>query len=232
MNECLGVSLSENPRLARNLPTKNWQWIDFSCQSGTKNMEDDQRLFDQLKKGTGFPSLRFFKWQSPAVSYGRTQGLDPATKKIAELKNLEIARRPSGGGKVFHGEDLCFSLVWNKKNAQIPWKVRDSYRAIHQWIGQSLAELGFQTEMVEGKAHLQTGWCFEGAVCFDLVSSGQKIVGGAQWRDGDAALHQGSIQLTLERETLPTFKRHFETLFKIRFAFPSTKQEKISDLSG
>lgn len=170
-----------------------------------------------LKNHLALPALRFYRWASPALSYGRTQGIHASDLGEAAKKGWAVVQRPSGGGKVEHGNDLCFSIFWTKEVKSLPWKVKGSYLAIHEWIAKSLDELGIASLLTQKGMNPDSGWCFQSAVCFDLISDGSKIVGGAQWREKNAALHQGSIQLGLGEETLGVFKKTFQETFNVSF---------------
>ncbi len=173
-------------------------------------MERDRKILQTFTA----PALRFYRWSQPAVSFGRTQGIDPQVEHSILQKGIMVVGRPSGGGIVEHGKDLCFSLFWNKETTTIPWKVTDSYLAIHEWIWEALQELGIPAEMVNKKDQ-DSGWCFQSAVCHDLTLAGKKIVGGAQWRERNRALHQGSIQCDLPTHAATVFQNHFEKKFGV-----------------
>ncbi len=174
-------------------------------------MDRDRKLFQTFS----LPTLRFYRWSKPAVSFGRTQGIDSDIERSFLQRGIMVVGRPSGGGMVEHREDLCFSLFWNKETQSIPWNVKESYNAIHTWIAEGLKELGIETTMACQK-DADNGWCFTSAVCYDLTLNGKKIVGGAQWREKNKALHQGSIQIALNPETVTAlqnqFKKHFNVL--------------------
>lgn len=179
-------------------------------------MDRDRSLFRDVKEGSRGPVVRLFSWRRTTVSYGRTQGIDNATVEQARLRSWDLVQRPTGGGKVIHENDICFSILWMRQDRAIPWKVLDSYRVIHGWIGRCLEELDFPIE----KAAMKSGdgrWCFQSPACFDILSDGKKIVGGAQWRDGNAAIHQGSIQVSIPPDRLGLFKESFESEFDVAF---------------
>jgi len=58
-------------------------------------------------------------------------------------------------------------------------------------------------------------WCFQSPVCYDLISENKKIVGGAQWREGKSAIHQGSIAIPVSQSSLSLFKETFKSIFKV-----------------
>lgn len=195
------------------------QWIDFLCEESEPTMNRDRILFKKMKNEQQNPILRFYKWKPPTLSYGRTQKIDEETRKKFILEGWNLTERPTGGGKVFHKNDLCFSVFWRKENGCLPWTILDSYRLIHEWIQKSLEKIGVESSLLEiKKDDLKQSWCFQNPVSFDLISNHSKVVGGAQWRDGNSALHQGSIQLDLNESTLPIFKSNFESFFNVTFS--------------
>ncbi len=200
-------------------------------------MEKDRELFQKVREAQEKPFLRFYQWKTPTLSYGRTQGIDANTQIEYEAKGWEIVRRPSGGGKVLHQGDLCYTLVWRKEDDALPWEVSESYCAIHRWVKISLERLGFSMEQrLQKNSSDKNSWCFQNPIQYDILSQGEKIIGGAQWREGNTALHQGSIQLeklgTVPLGTVPNFsnftnfsvssltsafKSNFESFFNIKF---------------
>ena len=181
-------------------------------------MEQDKRLFKEIKERRTPPILRFYRWKKPALSYGRIQGIDEKTRKQWESKGYTAVERPTGGGIVFHETDLCFSLIWKKDDLGLAWDICQSYFQIHRWLLTALSELGFECDLTKQKSsYKERGWCFENPVFYDLLYREKKIAGGAQWRDRNTALHQGSIQLNLNQESLNIFKEHFKNHFHAGF---------------
>ncbi|MBI2915294.1 MAG: hypothetical protein HYY07_00370 [Elusimicrobia bacterium] len=170
-----------------------------------------------MKQNRLEPILRFYKWERAAISYGRTQKIEAALESEWRREELDIVRRPTGGGIVRHGNDVCFTLIWKKEDSEIPWKIDDSYCAIHRWILDSIQKLGIQCQSYDTNEKIKTqGWCFQNPVRHDLISVDKKIVGGAQRRDQETALHQGSIQLSLDPSQMQIFRKSFESLFGVR----------------
>ncbi len=218
MNPC-AVDTARAPAFSADRTT--WQWIPAQTADAETNMSLDRELFRQVLENRSGPVLRFYQWTRPALSYGRSGRL--AAQLIEDLKkqNWEIVQRPTGGGKVQHGDDLCFTLIWRKENSSIPWPVNESYCAIHGWLKESLRKMGIASEHCEQgqypAAAGDPGWCFTDAVRNDLMSGGRKIIGGAQWRDRNTALHQGSIQLRLPDNAVKIFKQDFSNIFSVSF---------------
>lgn len=240
-----------------------WRWHEFSCEDPEATMDRDKILFQEIKTLRTSPILRFYRWNKPCLSYGRTAKLDLATELECRAKHLSMVRRPTGGGKVLHQDDLCFSLIWKKEDQEIPWKINDSYCAIHQWIQKTMIQLGIESKLLDQKnilkvnhdqlhqknislnpnpaidssrtkparieslnceskkeiepsPNIQSNWCFDNPVRFDLISQEKKLVGSAQFRDQSTALHQGSIQIQFKKDPLEFFQKSFENFFKVK----------------
>lgn len=151
--------------------------------------------------------LRFYNWMpGPAVTFGYAQFTGEVQKALAARRFTgPFTRRPTGGGVVYHGEDLTFSCVF------CPAQTRpaDIYRQLHGFISTELAAQGvgahtFEKELSASayapSINHQASACFVNPVQNDLLGSdGQKILGGAIRRFGDKVLYQGSLQLPAAR---------------------------------
>ena len=202
--------------MTRQQTLETWQVLPCLCEDPFQTMERDKKIFQTFSA----PVIRFYRWSKPAVSFGRTRGIDGKIERAALEKGWMVVGRPTGGGIVEHQDDLCFSLFWSKEGGALPWKVQDSYAAIHRWIAAGLGKLGIETGTVLKKEN-DSGWCFEAPVCHDLTAGGKKIVGGAQWRQKNKALHQGSIQLILPDSAVSVFENGFRDMFGVAFSHGS-----------
>ena len=157
-------------------------------------------------------SLRFFHWDcAAAVTYGYAQSYQDVRRVLPEGFSGSATRRPTGGGIVFHEDDLTFSLVF-----QHPGKPTDIYQNLHAQIVRSLIGRGKKGISLEGSVskesyrpsqnHLANA-CFVNPVENDvLAADGHKILGGALRRFGTTVLYQGSLQVPGAR-TVPLFKQ-------------------------
>ena len=137
----------------------------------------------------GRPLLRVYSWTKPAVSIGYFQKF-PAT-------DCEVVRRPTGGGLVYHGDDTTFTVVAPPGHPLHRMRTSDAYCAIHEAVARVTgAEL-----QPTGTAHGQYE-CFQQPVAGDVMADGRKLAGGAQRRNRDGMLHQGSIAARVTGEQL------------------------------
>ena len=167
-------------------------------------------------------TLRFYHWTpAPAVTFGYAQAVR-SVRALAATQGIEknIARRPTGGGVVFHVDDLTFSLIF--PSALRPAEI---YAKFHTCVNRMLAHAGALQTRLEGavdKAAYRPGNAQGASACFInpvendvLGQSGEKILGGALRRFSQTVLYQGSLQLPDARQN-PVYKhaiidaaRHF-----------------------
>src|SRR5947209_12465387 len=75
---------------------------DVDSRSASLNMAIDEALLETAT----VPAIRFYQWNHPALSFGYFG-------KFADVADSgrDIVRRWTGGGIVFHGQDLTYSVV-------------------------------------------------------------------------------------------------------------------------
>ncbi|MFN2475807.1 MAG: octanoyltransferase, partial [Chthoniobacterales bacterium] len=77
---------------------------DADARSAAMNMAVDEALLEFARE----PSLRFYGWRQASLSFGYFGSF----KSVAgHQPHREIVRRWTGGGTVFHGGDLTYSLI-------------------------------------------------------------------------------------------------------------------------
>ena len=157
--------------------------------------------------------LRFYEWTSAsAATFGYAQFVNQVRRGLQQRSFAgDICRRPTGGGVVYHTEDLTFSLVF--PSTQRPSEI---YKQLHGAIQAALVLSGFSSALFVQKSaaqayapsqHNQANACFTNPVENDLLqANGQKMLGGAIRRFGTTVLYQGSLQVPGAREN-PVYKR-------------------------
>src|SRR5215471_13422225 len=181
---------------------------DAIPQSAAMNMAIDEALLESV---TG-PSIRFYRWQSPALSFGYFG-------KFADVAiyagKRDLVRRWTGGGIVLHGDDLTYSILIPLHNAALAESSLAIYERIHRALAEALNGIGECAEVVgstrcaDRPLHgVATNNCFANPVRADVMVNGRKIAGAAQRRTRRGLLHQGSIQsITLENDLAQRFAR-------------------------
>ncbi|CAN5572873.1 hypothetical protein BH20VER1_BH20VER1_22900 [soil metagenome] len=150
------------------------------------NMAIDEALLETVSE----PSLRFYRWRQPALSFGYFGAF---AEVAAEAERRELVRRWTGGGIVPHGDDFTYSVILPHRAAAEAKSPRVVYTTIHAAIQRALAGT-FAAELARHDAPKVSDACFANPVVADVLLDGRKIAGAAQRRTRAGLLHQGSIQ--------------------------------------
>ncbi len=172
------------------------QIFNTGVSSAEENMRFDARLLENLDAG-GDPILHLYDWARPSVTYGYF--IQP--ERYLNLKTpIDFARRPTGGGIVFHIWDLAFSFLMPAEHPHFSLSTLENYRFINQAVLEvvrtyfSLApELTPQNAQSLGPDC--QNFCMAKPTQYDVVYQGRKIAGSAQRRRRQGYLHQGTISL-------------------------------------
>ncbi len=172
------------------------------------NVHEHMAVDEILKDKKDQVILRFFNWQSkPSVTFGYAQFFKEVWGKV-EPKNIlfeNITRRPTGGGIVFHTDDLTFSLIFSAENELA--KPKEIYDKLHSSIKAHFRQENFNTKGEVDKENYvpslknQAGQCFENPVSNDILDNqGKKVLGGAIRKFDNIILYQGSFQTNNARD--------------------------------
>ena len=171
-------------------------------------MAIDEALLDCFSPDTDPPILRLYGWNPAAFSFGRFQNPEE-TIDLGRCKtdNVQAVRRITGGGIIFHGSELTYSLVVPTGFAGGGSRVKDAFFQLTSFLLDFYRQLGLD---VDYAANLRTGerlggrtaLCFAGLESCDILIRGKKIGGNAQRRIRDIIFQHGSIPLeSLTRES-------------------------------
>ena len=160
---------------------------DEPSRSAALNMAIDEALLETAE----VPTIRFYQWDHPALSFGY---FGKFTEVSAHSTERDLVRRWTGGGIVFHGNDLTYSLVIPATDAAFSESPMSIYEKIHAALRAALAASGQNVELAATVAPKISDSCFANAVRADVLSNGRKVAGAAQRRTRRGLLQQGSIQ--------------------------------------
>ena len=136
-------------------------------------------------------TLRFYYWTGDWLSIGYHQKEIPVHwEKLLFNKEINIVRRPSGGGAVLHSGGITYALTFKKTY------YKDlNYEMVNNWLIKSFKELGLKLQYGNSrKSGIKTN-CFGTSLISDLVDQdGFKRIGSAQFRKKGAFLQHGEIQ--------------------------------------
>ena len=138
-------------------------------------------------------TLRFYYWSGDWLSIGYHQKeIPPHWEKLLSNGEINIVRRPSGGGAVLHSGGITYALTFKKNYYKIL-----SYEMVNNWLIKSFKELGLNLQYGNLQKSTITSNCFGTSLISDLVDQdGFKRIGSAQYRKKGAFLQHGEIQTT------------------------------------
>ena len=193
-------------------------------RSAATNMAIDEALF----LTADCPSIRFYSWDHAALSFGYFGKFDDVARYAP---NYELVRRWTGGGIVFHGQDLTYCLIIPKNDPAFGRSSNSIYEIIHRALCDVLIARGQRAELAAVAAvydrrinlsefiqrpeiaRKQTNTtvadrrydshCFANPVRADVLVDGRKVAGAAQRRTRQGLLQQGSIQCDGQTQDLP-----------------------------
>ena len=180
------------PQAARPLFADLTIYHDESLHSAAMNMTIDEALLETAS----VPTIRFYRWRSPALSFGYFGKFSDVAIYAGER---DLVRRWTGGGIVFHGDDLTYSIVIPPSDPVFEESSIAIYEKIHRALADALNEVGERAvasfSAATRAAVNPSGYnCFANPARADVMMDGRKIAGAAQRRTRRGLLQQGSIQ--------------------------------------
>lgn len=180
----------------------NWRLIDTGPLSGPENMAIDEALLACFDPETSVPVFRLYGWNPPALTLGRFQD----TRAVLDLNrcradNIPVIRRITGGGIIYHADELTYSIVCAPHHLPNAATVKESFRTLTAFLLRFYTSLGLTAQYaVEASSDPsglgeRTPFCFAGRESFDILINGRKIGGNAQRRLKNAIFQHGSIPL-------------------------------------
>jgi len=165
--------------------------IQTGQKSAQENMAIDEALLKNFKEND-LPILRLYTWEN-SFTVGISQ--DISNYSFTKEFNGNYAKRVTGGGVLFHGHDLSYSLI-------IPtiilkeFSVKESYEKICTFLLNFYKNLGLDCMYVKDNDTIKLSkneYCQVGFEAYDILVNCTKIGGNAQRRTKLAIFQHGSI---------------------------------------
>lgn len=181
--------------------------LDTGKASAEENMRLDAELLENLESES---ILHFYEWDKQSISYGYfvkpEQFLN--LEKVKEQR-IDLARRPTGGGVVFHLWDFAFSVLIPASSPNFSLNSLENYAYVNSAVLDAVQKfLGEKTTMelipqdAESWDAKCSSFCMAKPTKYDVVLSGRKIAGAAQRKTKRGFLHQGTIALVMPPEDI------------------------------
>jgi lipoate-protein ligase A len=188
--------------LIDNHSQKSWRHIETESMSAYINMAIDEALLCSFIPEVSPPVLRTYGWNPAALSLGRFQKSDEVLDLIQCRRDaMPIVRRVSGGGTIYHADELTYSVVCSPEHIPSTSSVKDSFRVLTGFLIDFYRTLGLEAcyavDIVSDTECLgeRTAFCFAGKETFDILINGKKIGGNAQRRRKNIIFQHGSIPI-------------------------------------
>lgn len=181
---------------------QKWRFIDSDTAAGSENMAIDEALLQSFESDSSLPVFRMYGWSPPALSLGRFQkAADVLNLELCRSAGLPVVRRMTGGGVIYHADELTYSIVCAPHHIPAAHSVKDSFRVLTAFLLQFYRSFGLDALYAADsparreKLGVRADFCFAGKEHFDIVIGGRKIGGNAQRRKRNVIFQHGSIPL-------------------------------------
>lgn len=183
-----------------------------------------------LLETSNIPTLRFFVWDHPQITFGYFGEYLALQERFTQQL---LTRRWTGGGVVFHGDDITFSLVIPANDPLAKERGEEIYRQIHSCVRSAFLNLGLVAGLANHADAKPGGDCFAAPVAHDVIGETGKLAGGAMRRTRAGLLYQGSILGVPKenRQSVATQLRHLLSLEITTHSFSCSELEKIQNIA-
>lgn len=181
----------------------NWKIVDTGLDSAKNNMEIDSELLQMLDP-SGDPILHFYDWEAPSLTYGY---FVKPSEFLQENRPIASARRPTGGGIVFHTWDLAFSVLIPANHPGYTKNTLEHYDYINSRVLKAVAPLYKESlDLLPTEPTpldvASNRFCMAKPTQYDVMLGPHKVAGAAQRTKVQGFLHQGTISLAAPDPTL------------------------------
>lgn len=168
--------------------TEKWRLLLTGENTAAKNMAIDRAILVANSNGKVPSTVRFYSWRPAAISIGYFQSLEDEIDLVnCRDLGVDYVRRITGGGAVFHENELTYSIVIPESHKEISKNIMESYGKICGAVMKGLTHLDIESEYKPIN---------------DIVASGKKISGNAQTRKMKTVLQHGTIIMDVDVEKM------------------------------
>ncbi|MCL2134648.1 MAG: lipoate--protein ligase family protein [Candidatus Bathyarchaeota archaeon] len=163
-----------------------WRLLPFEVGCAAWNMSVDEAVLQARIVGKVPNTLRFYCWNPSAVSVGRNEvACDRVDFDVAERFGVDVVRRCSGGGTVYHDCDgeVTYGVVAKVSDLGSVGDVTCVYFKVYEAIVDALRLLGVSADFNVGNVKN----------CPNLTVKGKKISGSSQTLSRGYVLQHGTL---------------------------------------
>jgi lipoate-protein ligase A len=153
----------------------------------------DTLMVDEFLR-TNIPILRIYSWEK-SLTIGMGQKIENFS--IDEYYNTNFAKRITGGGLLYHGHDISYSLILPKSYLE-EMNVKESYKYLCKFLLDFYGTLGLNANYATNLDELvlsKNQFCQIGYEAYDIIVKNIKLGGNAQKRTKKFIFQHGSIPI-------------------------------------
>lgn len=181
-----------------DIADREWRLIREESRPGPLNMALDEVAAETAASG-GPRTVRVYRWEPSCLSMGYGQDPDTVDWDHCEKAGIDVTRRQTGGGGIYHDSfgDISYSIT--APAAELPGELLECYHLLCPPILDGFARLGVDADFVEEKRQsIYKPACYLRGLhpAHDVVAAGgtgRKLAGNAQYRQKSAVIQHGSI---------------------------------------
>lgn len=165
---------------------ESWRLLPFEQRSAAWNMAVDEAVLTARITEKAPNTLRLYRWLPSAVTIGRNQKAeDWVYLETAQKLGVDVVRRPSGGGAVYHDQEgeVTYSVTANTASLGGTSDITAVYQKIYAAVTDALRLLGVPADFNGGDAKN----------CPNLTVGGKKISGSSQNLSRGYVLQHGTL---------------------------------------
>jgi len=184
------------------LAALDWRVIGEAIDDGPMTMALEEIAAETAADG-GPATVRVYTWPD-VLSLGYNQDPDSIDWDFCEREGIDVTRRPTGGGAIYHDHyaDLSYSIV--APADEVPGDLMECYELFCGPILDTFEGIGVDAGFVDREydAVHQPACYLRGLhPAHDIVGpDSRKIGGNAQYRRKDAVIQHGSLSVSLRPE--------------------------------
>jgi lipoate-protein ligase A len=133
-----------------DLADREWRLVREEARPGPVQMALDEIAAETAADG-GPRTVRTYRWEPSCLSLGYRQSPDTVNWEHCERAGVDVTRRQTGGGGIYHDAvgDVSYSIV--APAAELPGDLMDSYHLLCAPVLDAFERLGVPARFVESE---------------------------------------------------------------------------------
>lgn len=188
------------------LADRDWRLIADEARDGPTQMALEEiaartALEDDLR------TVRVYSWEPSTLSLGYRQDPDSVDWEYCERAGVDVTRRQTGGGGIYHDRyaDISYTIV--APAAEVPGDLMDCYALFCEPILEAFDRMGIDADFAGAEQEsIYYPSCYLRDInpAHDVVApasagaDAKKLSGNAQYRQRDVVIQHGSLSYDLE----------------------------------